>query len=209
MSESLDKLAEEIKKTAKEKGKEISDDEAQDGARNLVDFFKLLWDISIENAKKKKRLEKEPDGFPVDGNYSCAVCGISINESNGWYDWYGNTCLLCRKAIKDGIIPAFVCTDRDSYYAMWKLSSDFGIKFQTARKMIREEKFFPRIVLKNDGKPHAYIFLKKENPQLIDPKRHNAIRKSYDRNRSKKADAWERKTKKELLEEHRKQKKKI
>jgi hypothetical protein len=205
----LDNLAEEIKKTAKKNGKEISDDEAQDGARNLVDFFKLLWDLSIKDAKKKKRLKKEPDGFPVDGNYSCSVCGININESTGWYDWYGNTCFLCRKAIKDGIVPSFVCTDRNSYYVMWKLDSSFGFKYQTVKKMVREGKLFPRIVTKDDGKPYTYIFLKKENPNLVDPDRHNPMRKSYDRNRGKRANAWERKTKIEWREECKKEQEKI
>ena len=200
----LDNLAEEMKKLAKKNGEEIDDEKAQDWANDLVGFFELLWKFSIEDANKKKRLKKELDGFPVDGEYSCAVCGIHINKNTGWYDWYGNTCFLCRKAIKDGVVPAFVCTDRDSYYAMWKLDSDFGIKYQTAKKMVREGKLFPRIVIKDDGKPYSYIFLKKENPQLIDPDRHTAMRKSYNRNRSKLANAWEKKKRIEWREEHNK-----
>lgn len=200
---SLDNLAEEIKKLAQEQGEEMSDEKAREGANNLVGFFDLLWKFSREDSLKKKRLKKEPDGFPVDGQYSCLVCGRSINETNGWYDWYGNTCLLCRKAIKDGVVPTFVCTHRDSYYSMWKLKDRFAIHHQKAKKYIKEGLLFPRIILTEGGKPHDYIFLKKENPKLIDPDRKTAGRKSYDRSRKKLADARGRKMKAELLAEHR------
>ncbi len=202
MGESLDKLAEELKKTAKEKGKEITDEEARDGANNLVGFFELMWECSKKDAIKKKRLEKEPEGFPVDGNYSCLVCGNSINETTGWYDWYGQTCLLCHKAVKDGIIPTFIFENRNSYFTMWGLDYSFKIKHMTAKKYIREGKLIPRTILNNEGKPYTYIFLKKENPGFVE--KYNPSRKSYDRNRKKTLDAWERKTKKELLEEHKK-----
>lgn len=43
----------------KEKGKELSDAEASEAAHNLVNFFDLLWQISIKETKKKRRLKKE------------------------------------------------------------------------------------------------------------------------------------------------------
>lgn len=204
--EARDNLIEDIKKTYKEKGKEISDDEASEAARNLTGFFELLYEIAQKDAQKKKRLKKEPNGFPVDGQYSCLVCGNSINETNGWYDWYGHTCLLCRKAIKDETIPTFIFKHRDSYFPMWKLDYSFKIKHQTAKKYIREGKLFPRIILNENGTPHEYIFLKKENPDLIE--KYNPIRKSYDRNREKVAEVWSLKTKAEIKEEYNKHKKK-
>jgi hypothetical protein len=203
----LDELAEDIKKKAKEHGKEVNDDEAGEAARNLTGFFELLLEISQKDAQKQKRLKKEPNGFPVDGNYSCLVCGISINEINGWYDWYGNTCLLCHKAVKDGIIPTFIFKHRDSYFPMWKLDYSFKIKHMTAKKYIRLGKLIPRIVLNENDTPYAYIFLKKENPDLIE--RYNPIRKSYDRNRAKVAEELSRKYKAEEREERRKYQEKI
>ena len=85
---------------------------------------------------------------------------------------------------------------------MWALDSKFKIKHQTAKKYIREGKLIPRIVLTEDGKPHHYIFLKKENPGLIE--RYSPERKSYDRSREKRSKAWSRKMKIELMEEHKK-----
>ena len=185
----------------KEHGKDLSDSEAQEAANNLVGFFDILWKCSMEDSKKKARLKKEPDGFPVEGNRSCAVCRQSINETNGWYDWYGQTCLLCRKAIKDGIIPPFVCSEYDSYFKTWQFER-FGFKSPTVRKMVRTGELRARIVLAENGKPHEYIFLKKENPDYREF--HNPDFKSYQRNRAKIAKRWSREMKEKLLAEREK-----
>ncbi|MHB1086217.1 MAG: hypothetical protein ACYCZ0_00530 [Minisyncoccota bacterium] len=169
-------------------GKKISDADAREAAENLAGFFKILWDCSQHEARLERRLKTEPDGFPVDGSYSCLVCGNGINETTGWYHWGGPRCLLCHKAIKDGVVPSFVLKHRDSYFCMWKLKYSFEIKSQTAKKYIREGKLHPRIILNENGTVHEYIFLKKENLALVE--RYNPIRKSYDRNRAKVAAKW-------------------
>lgn len=202
-----DELAEEIKKLAKKKGEEMTDDEAQDGARRLTGFFDLLWGLAKKDAERQRRLKKEPDGFPVDGSYSCLACGRSINEMTGWYDWYGQTCLICHKAVKGGVIPTYIFKNRDSYFSMSSLNYTFNIKHQTAKKYIKEGKLVPRIILDESGRAHEYIFLKRENPSLV--QRYCPERKSFDRNRAKKADKWAREKKAEMMEEHQKQTEKI
>ena len=177
-------MIEEMKQLSREKGDhEFTDEEAYEAASNLSRFATLIFDMAMEQTEKKNRLKKEPDGFPVDGNYRCLICGCSINETNGWYDWYGQTCLTCRSAIKNGIIPPFVCQASESHYKMWEIQDKFKIHPATARKMIRLGTLNARIVLTADGKPHAYIFLKKENPKLIC--RYSPERKSYDRYKEK------------------------
>ena len=193
---------EEFKKIYKdEHGQDLTDQEAYEMGSRLVGLFDILWKCSTEDSKRKARLKKEPDGFPAEGDRSCAVCKQMINSSNGWYDWYGFTCLLCRKAIKDGVVPTFVCTEYDSYFKIWQFEK-FGFKSPTVRKMVRTGELKARIVLNEAGKPHEYIFLKKENPQYREF--HNANWKSYQRHRSKVADAWSRKMKAEMLAEHEK-----
>jgi hypothetical protein len=190
----------------KEHDKDLSDDEAQEAADNLVGLVDILWKASMEDSKKKARLKKEPDGFPVEGHYSCLVCGNSINETNGWYDWYGQTCLLCRKAIKDGIVPTFVCTERDSYFKIWQFEK-FELKSPTIRKMVKNGELKARIILSESGRPHEYIFLKKENPRYREF--HNAVWKSHHRNHAKVAERWGRKMKAEMLAEREKTLKKL
>lgn len=197
-----DDAIKEFKDIYKEKNqKELSDAEASEAAHGLVGLVEIFWKMAQKDGVRKRRLEKEPDGFPVDGHYSCLVCGQSIDETNGWYDWYGQTCLLCRKAIQNGIIPTFVCTEYDSYFKTWQFEK-FGLKSPTVRKMVRNDELKARIVLDENGKPHEYIFLKKENPRYREF--HNATYKSCQRNRHKMSDAWGRKMKIEMREEREK-----
>lgn len=197
---------EEFKKIYKdEHGKDLTDQDAYEMGSRLVGLFDVLWKCSVEDSKRKQRLKKEPEGFPVEDTRSCAVCRQSINASNGWYDWYGFTCLLCRKAIKDGVIPTFVCTEYDSYFKTWQFEK-FGLKSPTVRKMVRTGELKARIVLNEAGKPHEYIFLKKENPQYREF--HNANWKSHQRNRAKVADAHGREMKAKMLAEKEKIEKK-
>ena len=66
---------------------------------------------------------------------------------------------------------------------MWHLKDKFGISTATAKKHIKEGKLKAREVLNDNGTVHEYVFLKKENPELIE--RYSPERKSYDRHRRK------------------------
>lgn len=181
-----EKAIEEFQDIYKKKfGKEISHQEASENAQKLVDFYKILWECDKKEKRRQYRLRTEPDGFPVDGIYSCIVCGTQINETTGWYDQYGQKCFPCRKAIKEKVVPAFICKNRDSFYMIWQLKSDFNVHPQTARKLIRQGVLNARIISYDSGQPYEYILLKKENPQLIDPDRKSPVLKSYHRNRDK------------------------
>lgn len=195
-------LIEKMKKLGTDKGQEMTDQEAYESASNFQGFVELIYELGMKEAKRKARLKKEPEGFPVDGQYSCRVCGDSINAETGWWDWYGQKCLLCQKAIKDGVIPTYICEHRDSYYPMWKLTSDLKVRTPAIKKLIKEGRLHPREILNNEGKVHCYIFLKKENPELVE--KHNPARKSYDRYKKRENERWAKKQSKELKEEYRK-----
>ncbi len=203
----IDKLTEEIKRIESKDGKEITDEEARKGAHNMVGLVELLFEIWRKDKVKKDRLKKEPDGFPVEGQYSCLICRGGIDGTTGWYDWYGQKCLLCQRAIKEGIIPAFICKNDNSYFSLSDLKYTFKLKHQAIMKYIREEKLKPRIILNNEGKPHEYIFLKKENPGLIE--RYSPERKSHDRNRDKVSKARTKEMVEEYREENRKRRQKL
>lgn len=151
----------------KEYGKELSYKEASEAAYNLISFVELLYEIGLKEAKRKRKLKENPKGFHLtDDTYTCCICHDSITGDNTWYDKNGIKCLNCQRALDKKKIPAKVCHDRDSWYAMWELNSEFNIKYQTAQKMIREGKLKARIITNKDNKPHCYIFIKKENPIL-------------------------------------------
>ncbi len=200
-------LREKCKAEFKKDGKEYTDAEADEAISHLAGFFDLMFDCAKEDARKKARLKKEPGGFAVEGNYSCLICGNGINQENGWYDWYGHTCLICRKAIKEGVIPTFVCRDHDSYFPMWRLTRDLNVKTPTIKKFIKEGKLKARIILGETGRPQTYIFLKKENPNLHE--QNNPARKSWQRNRDKTTRRWSREALKKWKAEIKESKKKL
>lgn len=187
--------ADEFKRIFKEeRGTELTDEEAMEAGNKLVGFFELLWEMSLKDQRRKNRLKEEPGGFPVDGHYSCIVCHQPIDENTGWYDENNQKCLSCQQAVDGGILPAYVCHHRKSFFLMWEMTSKFDIKTPTARKYVRQGELVARITPAGE-----YIFLKKENPRMYE--RYTAVRKSIDRHRQKESEAWTRKMKTEMLAE--------
>lgn len=174
----------------KEYGKELNEQEAYEGASNLLGLAEVLHECAKKEHQRKMQIKKDPEGFHLtDGIYNCSICHTQVSGETSWYDKYGTKCLLCQKAVKEGLIPSFVCRERDSWYATWELENKFGIKHQTTKKLVRQGKLKAKIVPYENGDPYEYVFLKKENPNLIDPDRKSSARKSYDRNYNKVMDA--------------------
>lgn len=163
--ESIAKFKEIYKR---EYDKELNDQEAYESASNLLNFFELMYEIDRKDHIKKRRLKNEPDGFPVHGNYSCILCHASIDETTGWYDWYGQKCLSCQKAVNDKIVPTFIFGNRESYITTFQLKNELNIKTPTLKKLIRDGTLHPRTILNENGSVREYIFLKKENPNLVE-----------------------------------------
>jgi hypothetical protein len=178
-----DDLVSRTKEEFKERGKEMTDDEAQEALRSLAGLFDVLWEMSVKDIQRKNRLKKEPRGFPVEAQHTCIVCYRMINPETGWYDHNNQKCFSCQKAVDEGIFPAFICHHRKSFYLTWELKDLFSIHPASARKMVREGKLVARIARNEQYNTSEYVFLKKENPGLIS--RYSPERKSYDRNRKK------------------------
>lgn len=186
----------------KNKGEKVSYEEASEMGNQLVNFYKLLYDISLREVRKQRELKDHPNGMPCGGQYSCIICRTGINPETGWYDWNGNKCLACQKAVDTGVVPAFVCKNDESYIRTWQIKNDLNLHHQTIKKYVREGKLKAREILNENGTVHEYIFLKKENPNLII--KFNPIRKSYDRHREKEHRKWVKKQKEELRKKYKK-----
>ncbi|MFA6145933.1 MAG: hypothetical protein WC697_01195 [Patescibacteria group bacterium] len=155
----------------KEFGEEISDQEAFKQGTNLVNLFKLLYEVDHRERGWKKKLEENPKGFHLtDGSYSCCICGQNVSGDNSWYDQNGIKCLLCQEAIEDNIIPPEACHNKDSWYAIWEFDYYFKMKSATVRKFIRQGKLKARIILNENGRTHLEILMIKENPDVLPAK---------------------------------------
>lgn len=207
-----DKLRNDIKRIFKEEhNTEFTDEEANEALNSLAGLYGLFYEIAVKDQRRKNRLKKESDGFPVESAHTCIVCHTHIDSTNGWYDQYLQKCFPCRDAVRAGIIPPFVTYDHDSYFLTWQINRMRNIKTPTTRKMTREGKFVARIIPNKDGKPYDYVYLKKENPELarLDPHRRSSARKSYDRHQKKLSDAHIRGVRTKSRKEHEKSLKKL
>ncbi|MDD4290060.1 MAG: hypothetical protein PHH83_02160 [Patescibacteria group bacterium] len=156
----------------KQYNKDISREEAYESAQNLLGLVELLYDQYIIDKKRKLRLEKEPKGFHLEGQgYTCHICGNSTSDEDTWYDKYGIKCMTCQRAIDKKIIPASVAKNEDSWYSKYDLESRFNIDRYAMSRFIKAGILKPRIIRNENGSPHAYLFLIKDNKDVLPPKK--------------------------------------
>ncbi|MBU1083372.1 hypothetical protein KKE14_02970 [Patescibacteria group bacterium] len=152
----------------KEYGEKIPREEAEESARNLINFMELMLKLAHKEHLRKQRLEKEPEGFHIEGQgYNCMICSNTISDQETWYDKYGIKCLICQEAVKKKKIPVSALKNRDSWYSDNELKWKLDIKRSTINRLIREGELKPRLILNSNGKTHCQLFLLKENPSLV------------------------------------------
>lgn len=155
----------------KERGREITWEEATEWSYNLIGFYKLLVDSEMEDRRRKRRLETEPKGFPIDGEgRNCPLCySQTSGRDQMWYDKCGMKCMTCQKALDKKKIPASIFKDEDkkTWYSMSEFDWYFGVKPPTIRKFVREGKLKMRTVPNESGRIHFEYFLIKDNPGIL------------------------------------------
>lgn len=144
-------------------GEDITLAQAEEYGTRLVSFFALLMKIDHRLKGWEKRLITEPKGFAVQSDgYSCKLCGQST-YGEMWYDDADLKCLICQRAVDQRIVPKYACRKRDSWYDMGELKDKFNLHPSTVRKMIRNGELKGRVIYNQEGNPHIWVFLKKEN----------------------------------------------
>lgn len=171
-----EKSIQEFKKIYKKKyGKELSDKEAYEGAQGLANLAELCFEMYKKDCENKAKLEKKPKGFYLselgDGTYSCLICHDSIGGESGWYDKHGPKCLLCQKAINRRIIPASVARNDNIWYSQYDLESRFNINRHVMKRFVKEGILKSRTVPTLIDRPHVYLFLVKDNKDILPPKK--------------------------------------
>ena len=154
----------------KEYGKKLSDEEAQESGQRLVSFVEILLEIAQKEERRKKRLEKEPDGFALDeseGIYNCRFCHQSVSGSDAWWDINGVKCLDCQRNIKEGVVPGEICTKDELWIKDWQLTSDFGIHPATVRKLRREGRLKGIDLKTREGVKYYTVYLVKDNKDFL------------------------------------------
>jgi|Napbiome12C3dose_1001474.scaffolds.fasta_scaffold00001_70 hypothetical protein len=150
-----------------------SEKQSKYSSHNLVQFARMSGEFKgIENVRKR-RLEKEPEGFFLEGGegpYSCWICGENRYGSEIWWNLDGLRCVDCWRNIKEGVIPSLKhrYDNGNTYFQDWQIKSDFGIHSSTARKLRREGLLYGRDLKKENGSIYCTIYLDEENKEFLE-----------------------------------------
>lgn len=164
------KSIDELKEIAKrEFGVEWTDREASDAAYNLLNYYDTLMRWAGDDIKTYLRLEKEPQGFAIEGEQliTCGLCGKLSPAKECWKDKHGLKCRLCQKAVRDGIVPTSVCRNKDRWFSFETLKEKFGIHPATAKSLVRKGELKARIIPNDLGNPYFTLFLREENYEFL------------------------------------------
>lgn len=156
----------------KESGKEVTWEQASDGAYNLARLAEILFDSYLEDKRRQDKLKENPKGFKLDGvGYSCFICGNGTQAGENWYDQYGIKCTICQKSIDRKEIPASLAKHKESWYTKYDLESSFNVKGPGLRSWIKKGIIKARSVKYENGRAHVELFLIKDNKDFLPPKK--------------------------------------
>ncbi len=166
MAKISDEQLDEFIELSREKNIEYKDrQEAYEAASNVVDFIALLLKIDMQEKQREARLLKEPNGFAmIAEGRTCLLCRAHLMDEDMWYDQYGMKCMRCQKVIDDKIVPGDVLKEENSFITSDELAWKYNIRFQTLKKLIRQEKLKVRII---NGTRTIHVLLVKENPDWL------------------------------------------
>ncbi|MFA6420865.1 MAG: hypothetical protein WCW45_01425 [Patescibacteria group bacterium] len=141
-------------------------------SHNLVQLARMSGEFDGVEETRKRRLEKEPEGFFLDdgkGPYSCGICGEGAYGKDIWWTLNGLWCRNCWNNIKASVIPPLKHRyDKDNiYFQDWQIESDFGIHPATRRKLKREGLLKGRALKNEKGQIYYTIYLVSENQEFL------------------------------------------
>jgi len=141
-------------------------------SHNLVQLAKMSGEFDGIEETRKRRLEKEPEGFFLNdgkGPYSCGICGVGTYGNDIWWNLDGLRCRNCWKNIKEGVIPPLKhWYDKDkTYFQDWQIQDDFGVHPATRGKLKREGLLKGRELKNEKGQIYYTIYLVSENQEFL------------------------------------------
>jgi len=136
-----------------------------------VRLAKLGGEIEGVHRARKRRLEKEPDGFFLenkpDSIYSCEVCSEHIPSGKTWWRAEGVSCADCHRNIKEGVIPDLLKQGDEAYIKEWQIDSYYSVHSSTRRMLERKGILKGRDLKRPDGSVYETIYLVEENAEFL------------------------------------------
>lgn len=121
-------------------------------------------------AIRKRRLEKEPEGFflEADGYYNCGICYEGHYGNEIWWNLDGVRCADCWRNINEGVIPPLkkhLFDNENEWISNSQLK--YNVNSASAKKLRREGLLHGRDLKKADGSIYETIYLVSENQEFI------------------------------------------
>lgn len=123
-------------------------------------------------AVRKRRLEKEPEGFflDTDGYYNCGICYEGHYGNEIWWNLDGIRCADCWRNIKEGVIPPLkkhMFDNEDEWISTSQLKSRHNIHPSSVKKLRREGLLHGRDLKRANGSIYETVYLVSENKEFL------------------------------------------
>ena len=154
-------------------------------SHNLVQLARMSGEFDGIEATRKRRLEKEPEGFYLDdgkGPYTCGICGEYYYGKDIWWTLNGLWCRDCWNNIKEGVIPPLKHRhdDKSNWFERLQITSNHGVHPSSIKKLRREGLLHGRDLKRKDGTVYYTVSLVSENQEFLKkyPKQKSKIQMS-------------------------------
>jgi transposase-like protein len=138
---------------------------------NIVQVFRMSGKYDGIEAMRKRRLEKEPEGFFLtanEGPYACCICDERHYGNEIWWNLDGLRCINCWRNIKEGVIPPLKRRYEDSsYFEDWQIQDDFGVHPATRGTLKREGLLKGRDLKNEKGQIYHTVYLVSDNQEFL------------------------------------------
>lgn len=143
-------------------------------ANNWVQLARITGKhVGIENVRKR-RLEKELEGFFLEiseGPLDCGICGRNRPGNEIWWTLVGLRCADCWKNMKAGVLPKDLkhqYSNDDQWISEWQIKSRHGVHPATRGKLIRQGFLKAKQLKDSSGAIYCTMFLVGENKEFLD-----------------------------------------
>ena len=139
---------------------------------NWVRFAEMRGEQEGIEAARKRRLEKEPEGFFLDkeDHYNCSICYEGHYGDEMWWNLDGIRCVNCCRNIKEGVIPPLKkhLFDNDGeWVSNSQLKSDYNVSSPLVRKLRKQGLLHGRDLKSSNGSIYYTVYLVSENQEFL------------------------------------------
>jgi len=137
-----------------------------------VQLAKMRGEHDGIEAMRKRRLQKEPEGFFLerDRYYNCGICYEGHYGNEIWWNLDGTRCADCWRNIKEGIIPSLkkrLFDNEDEWISSSQLKSKYNVQSSSVRKLRKEGLLHGRELKRANGSIYETIYLVSENKEFL------------------------------------------